>query len=612
MQLFLALVKKGEGRIRQGDRPLADTQLDRIVQDALVKCFPVLDFDKECTTESWRSPRNRSTIWLASNEPATTGLERTELRVGLVMSSFGVTVDRIAGSYGFAESSLQHVPGAFLGVLADDSGLDVVTDAASLYPVFWAEAGAYWLVSNRLSLVERVREKLTGDSVNWDMAALRHFGSQSHYFGRDTCFADVKAMGVHELLRVTGEGVAARSWFQTESVLRPGSSDYEEIVAQLADNLVDACRPLIASGNCRLPISGGRDSRLIAAAASHWKETKFSAATSGMSDHPDVVIAAIIAERLGWTHTCQPPSPLPTLIQAEDPIAKARAVLDQFDLTTSAWDTVNPPGPFAERVSSSGVGGEIMRGGYAATYPVAPTVERAVNVIKTLMVRGAEVFESAGDNFVFEKARPWLAMAESNPFLALDRLYHQDRNRRWVAARRNGVRMRMRVVDPLLDNRVVLSMLRIDPAVRWTERMFFDVLLQLAPNLVDVPIEGSRWRFEADGPASDMPTHVQDTWSARFPMKIDVAQRRHEAKWLLHPEYRKEVYSVIRERAEHAPEGLINIDQLNKLLSDENPRWPTTLWHLLTMLVLVVDGVDNYQRGPVPVKEYKLSEAFSA
>ena len=249
-----------------------------------------------------------------------------------------------------------------------------------------------------------------------------------------------------------------------------------------------------------------------------------------------------------------------------------------------------------------------MRAGYAATYPVAPPVERAVSAINSMMVRAGSVFDSASDALALERARPWLSLAESDPFLALDRLYHQDRNRRWMVARRNGERARSYVADPLLDNRVVLSMLRIDPAVRWTERMFFDVLLQLAPQLVDVPIEGARWRFEADGPAPDMPARIRDSWEARFPMKVELAQRRHEAKWLLHPGYRSEVFAAIRDRAEAAPEGLIDFDKLGGLLRDEAPRWPTMLWHLLTMLVLAVDGTDDYRRLPVPTKEYECPE----
>lgn len=608
VQLFLALVRKSERRIGQADRLLPEKELDRIVCAALAKYFPVIDFDRECSTESWWSPERRSAIWLASNEGASEPVLTGEREAGLVLSSFGISLDTITGSYGFSESALRRAPGAFLGIRADDAGIDVVTDAAALYPVFWAEAGAHWLVSNRLALVEHVREALTGKPRSWDLASLRHYGNQSHYFGRDTCFEDVKAMGVHELLRLTGEGVSTRTWFQTESALQPGDRDYAEILAQLADALVDACRPMVASGVCNLPISGGRDSRLIAAAASHWTETTFSASTSGMPDHPDVVIARIIAERFGWPHTFTPPSPVPTLIKAEDPVAKAKTVLDQFDLTSSAWDNVVPYRQFVNRVSASGVGGEIMRGGYAATYPVAPTVERAAGVINTIMVREGSVFDPSGDAIVRERARPWLAMAESDPFLVLDRLYHQDRNRRWVAARRNGERLRAHVADPLLDNRVVLSMLRIAPAIRWTERMFFDVLLQLAPQLVDVPIEGSRWRFESEGPAADMPSHVRDTWAARFSMKVELAQRRHEAKWLMHPGYRSEVFEAIRERALAAPDGLINFDKLNGLLRDEAPRWPTIMWHLLTMLVLVVDGIEDHRRLPIPTKEYECPE----
>lgn len=69
-----------------------------------------------------------------------------------------------------------------------------------------------------------------------------------------------------------------------------------------AEALVQAVRPLADHGEpVRLALSGGRDSRLMAAVL-HAAGVPFTARTHGFADSPDVVLATRIADALGVEH----------------------------------------------------------------------------------------------------------------------------------------------------------------------------------------------------------------------------------------------------------------------------------------------------------------------
>ena len=79
--------------------------------------------------------------------------------------------------------------------------------------------------------------------------------------------------------------------------------------AAVAAALVEAVGPLGERGvPVELSLTGGKDSRLIAAALTA-AEVPFRARTHGFASHPDVIVAAMIASRLGIEHVVTEPRP---------------------------------------------------------------------------------------------------------------------------------------------------------------------------------------------------------------------------------------------------------------------------------------------------------------
>src|SRR6266487_4612395 len=114
-----------------------------------------------------------------------------------------------------------------------------------------------------------------------------------------------------------------------------------------------------------LSLTGGKDSRLIAAALTAAR-VPFLARTHGFAGHPDVVVAGLIAGRLGVEHTVTQPRP-PGVPDEAEVLGRLRAAVLVSDGMLSAFENLGRPDPQAAQgpAQAGGHGGELLRGGYA-------------------------------------------------------------------------------------------------------------------------------------------------------------------------------------------------------------------------------------------------------
>jgi hypothetical protein len=171
-------------------------------------------------------------------------------------------------------------------------------------PVYLTEVADAVVVSDRACWAAAV----TGRLHDPDPVMIGAFLSLGYPVGGATAFRDVRAMDGDQELRVPdGRLVVTRA--RPEAA--PGGA------AQVAAALVEAVRPLgQAAAPVELSLTGGKDSRLIAAALTA-AGVPFRARTHGFANHPDVVIAGMIAGRLGVEHTVAEPRPPGTLDEAD-------------------------------------------------------------------------------------------------------------------------------------------------------------------------------------------------------------------------------------------------------------------------------------------------------
>jgi len=313
--------------------------------------------------------------------------------------------------------------------------------------------------------------------------------------------------------------------------------------AGVAAALVAAVSPLRqAAAPVELSLTGGKDSRLVAAALVA-AGVPVRAKTHGFDGHPDVVIAAEIARRLGIEHAVTTPAAPGAQTGV---LGRLRSAVLVADGMLSAFENVGRPDPVpATAVTAGGHGGELLRGGYAETAAgrrAAPL--RAAELLRRLTTRHARLLRRGAAAGYIASLAPWTAALARGPLPALDDFYLVNRAGRWSAAARQAYLLRENLVQPLFDEQVVRAARAVPLADRVSGALSLAVLAELCPALADVPLAGKApdgatpasfdWRRQyGDEIASFLTDYVLDlgTSSGLF----DVVSRSAAEKVLIPP-----------------------------------------------------------------------------
>jgi len=272
--------------------------------------------------------------------------------------------------------------------------------------------------------------------------------------GAATPFRGVRALGARQGLAVTGGRlVMARDCgLGADS----GAGSYDSVAAALADEV----RPLGERGApVELSLTGGKDSRLIAAALTAAK-VPFLARTHGFASHPDVIVAAMIASRLGVEHVVTEPRS-PTREQAADQAA------DDADLLARLRSAV------------------LVSDGMLSAFE---------NVGRHMVTRRLGLLRPAAGGEYLASLAPFAATLPRGPLRTLDDFYRVNRAGRWSAAARQAYLIRSQLVQPFFSDRVVQAARAVPLPDRITDRLHRGVLAALCPELLDLPLAGSGWK----------------------------------------------------------------------------------------------------------------------
>jgi len=280
----------------------------------------------------------------------------------------------------------------------------------------------------------------------------------------------------------------------------------------VATALVEAVRPLgQAARPVELSLTGGKDSRLIAAALTA-AEVPYRARTHGFDRHPDVVIAGMIADRLGLEHTVTEPR-LPGAPGEADVLGRLRSAVLVSDGMLSAFENVGQPDPpvTAGPVQAGGHGGELLRGGYAQAAwrtPAALSAAGAAELFRRMTTRRLSLLRPAAATAYLASLAPSAAALARGPLSALDDFYLVNRAGRWSAAARQAYLLRSPLAQPLFADRVVRAARAVPLWYRMSDRLHRAVLEALCPELAGLPLAGSPWHGEPRTPANALPAPV--------------------------------------------------------------------------------------------------------
>ncbi|HEY1664999.1 MAG TPA: asparagine synthase-related protein [Trebonia sp.] len=436
---------------------------------------------------AWRSPDGRAALlrWGAAAETGAAGT--------------GETSPGAAGAAGASRA------GTIWAGAPDSRGgpvpLCARTAVTRVDPVYLAEVPGAAIIADRAAWAAWTSSRLD-DHDPLHLCALLNPGFP---LGSVTPFTGVSAVAGSTTLRLLN-GSVTRAQGATAARTSPGVSGAEQAprlegARDVAEGLVAAVAPLRDAGSpVELSLTGGKDSRLIAAALVK-AGVPVVARTHGFGDHPDVVVAAEIARRLGIEHVVRTPA---APGQRVDVLARIRATVLVADGMLSAFENVGRPDPAASpALTAGGHGGELLRGGYAETSgrvaatsgvrrAVAPArrAARSAELLRRLTTKHLGLIRRGPAAAYAASLAPWTPRLARHPMRALDDFYLVNRAGRWSAAARQAYLLRERLVQPLFDDRVVLAARAVPLADRVSGALSAGVLAELSPALADVPLAG--------------------------------------------------------------------------------------------------------------------------
>jgi hypothetical protein len=439
---------------------------------------------------AWRSPDGRAALlrWGAAAETGRDGTQET-------------------GQGGAAGAAGASHAGTIWAGAADSRGGSVPlcarTSVTRVDPVYLAEVPGAAVIADRAAWAAWTSSRLD----NHDPLHLCALLNPGFPLGAVTPFTRVSAVAGSTTLRLLNgsvtraQGAAARAARTSHGVSAPGQAPRLEGAGDVAEGLVAAVAPLRDAGSpVELSLTGGKDSRLVAAALVK-AGVPVVARTHGFGDHPDVVVAAEIARRLGIEHVVRTPA---APGQRVDVLARIRATVLVADGMLSAFENVGRPDPAASpALTAGGHGGELLRGGYAETSgrvaatsgprrAVAPArrAARSAELLRRLTTKHLGLIRRGPAAAYAASLAPWTPRLARHPMRALDDFYLVNRAGRWSAAARQAYLLRERLVQPLFDDRVVLAARAVPLADRVSGALSAAVLAELSPALADVALAG--------------------------------------------------------------------------------------------------------------------------
>jgi len=387
-------------------------------------------------------------------------------------------------------------------IWAEGAAVHARTGLARVDPVYRAEVAGAVVVSDRACWAAAATGRL-GDP---DPAMAGAFLSLGYPVGDATPFRGVRALGGDRELRlIDGRLGYVPPGDARTAVMRAGAGDEGLAGAEaVARALTEAVRPLGgADPPAELSLTGGKDSRLVAAALAAAR-VPFRSRTHGFAGHPDVVVAGLIAAKLGVEHTVTRPRP-PGAPDEADVLGRLRAAVLVSDGMLSAFENLGSgfrPDPQAAGgpAETGGHGGELLRGGYAQAAWRTPAAAAAplnaaaaAELFRRMTTRRLGLLRPGPARAYLATLAPPAAALARGPLAALDDFYLANRAGRWSAAARQAYLLRSPLVQPLFADRVVRAARAVPLRDRMSDRLHRDVLGLLCPELLGLPLAGTPW-----------------------------------------------------------------------------------------------------------------------
>jgi hypothetical protein len=469
-----------------------------------------------------------------------------------------------------AEQWAASLDGRFAAARYDDADrtLEIVSDALGAYPVYETHAGVRWISNN----AELLRELTGADELDPEVLAPVIGGGWS--LSGDPVWSGVRRLTYGCVRRLAPSGPAKRADLLPVSriaTLVGAGFDAERAAALVAEGtraLADwPARPSV------VPVTGGRDSRLVLGAALY-SGIEFESTTGGDDASPDVQVGRRLAEAGGVAHSIIAHDPHGSVW---DDWRRAAAIVDMTSSgTASLADAAGfPLGPREGTLVlwHSGQGGEIARAYYGLGDGGRDAlVERISRSFLGRRPGRSDVLSDEGRGLVREQIGAWVNRqldAGIAPLDVPDMFYLQRRMGTWAGPSHGCVEYVRDTTSPLWSSRLLPDLIGLPAADRARELFHLRVLERLAPELVDIPFEDGRpWPARRSGAARRIARARALAGKAAAEARRRAAARRAAAAAADDPFARilPEIHATVLSQPHHQAWAVLDRDRVERLL----------------------------------------------
>lgn len=241
----------------------------------------------------WRNDGHRELKIWASGYGRACDIEFVERCFGELPSD--PTVEQIA-------EIVRQFDGHFALVVAGKGWICAVVDRVRSIPIAYAESTDGWIIDNQ---ADRLRKRLDFSQSQTDSAAALALGMSGYTIDDATLYRDIKLLGPGDLVLFRDGAEPEHERYYCYRPWRADKPQYEPDTAskELSETLLSTIERMMAGIGDRLlivPLSAGRDSRVIVSAAHHLGYRNIRTFAYGRPGNHEAATSRYIAEALGF------------------------------------------------------------------------------------------------------------------------------------------------------------------------------------------------------------------------------------------------------------------------------------------------------------------------
>ena len=463
--------------------------------------------------------------------------------------------------------------------------LNVWNNVTRVEPVYWCETESRVVVGTKALLVNLFAQRT--ESPVYDYNNFTSFLNNGFFCDEKTPFKDVQVLEPNSKITVENLRVKVSpidDFFDSVYRVDPDNDFYDRITNDFLESFEVLKRHDLVY---KMGLTGGKDSRLVAAAMSKIG-LEAEVHTNGFNETPDVIVAKLLAEKLGFKHNVRPTSTsnknhynVDIFNRTVDAIRNTEGMLSSYENVSGSLRTFN-----YNKVDIGGQGGELLRGGYAKNVNITSDAQ-LIHFLKTRFNKYSELLKEDPLTNYNEFLINYVGkVSTEDPTDTLNRFYLEYRCGRWSGSSRSSYTSSHHSYAPFFDAKVVRNASVLKTKYGADEELIYNMLVRIAPELVEVPFADDRWAFEKNHPYSKYKT---DQWEYKKPVtslsKIGSFNWRKNVLGNMNEEF----YRVIFANDNSPLFEIVDKTALENLFSSERTnlnKYDDFLWNAYTASVL--------------------------